>query len=645
MGVRSAAVWQWSVVAALLPVFGLGDAYGQPAAGVVSAGPQADPPGPAMAERALEMDEGGRRAIRGCRVDGLDCSEDPIPGLVEFEREAFPRPGRDSPWSETPHRMKRRRGASASELRPDLPWLKDLVMPDLPITWDHRLIKFLEFYRNDPRGRRLMRAWLRDQGRYRDMIVRELRRAKLPRDLLYVAMIESSYDATEYSRVGAAGLWQFMPAGGSIYGLEQNRWIDERNDPVLSTRAACEYWRDLYQRFGDWHLAMAAYNAGYGAVLRSIAKYNSNNFWRLLDYENALPWESQTYVPKALAAAIVGRNREAFGFGDVVDAHPMLYDEITLDKSVSLSVVARAASTDVDTIRALNPQLRRGRTPPGQRYRLRIPRGRMDGFATRFAQLRGEWDRFDAYVVKHGQRVEDIAMEHGISTRKLLQLNELSSQREVDGGMVIVVPRVSEQQKVANRAEAEQDLYSSSEPRGQDGEPLLVPLAEPDAEVPGKSRVFYRVVTGDSLYRIARVFAVDRHQLADWNGLDAEAKLHPRMVLQVWVEPGFDADKAGVKLLDPGRLELVAAASNDHLDQAEELIGRERQAYTAERKESYEQIGKKYGLTARDLARINGKPHSTVLEPGETCTVYRVVDRKASDRAADQAKAARRGRK
>src|SRR5690606_39166011 len=104
-----------------------------------------------------------------------------------------------------------------------------------------------------------------------------------------ISMIESSYDPHEYSRTGASGLWQFMPAGGRIYGLEQNRWIDQRNDPVLATRAAMYYFKDLYHRFGDWDLALAAYNAGYGAVLKGIAKYNTNDFWQLLEYENALP--------------------------------------------------------------------------------------------------------------------------------------------------------------------------------------------------------------------------------------------------------------------------------------------------------------------------------------------------------------------
>jgi membrane-bound lytic murein transglycosylase D len=628
----------------LIPADARGD---QPA---VPAGRQADPPAPPPAEAApLPMNEDGRRAVRGCDPD-QDCASDLLPGLRAFEIESFPRRRGDSPWSERdggvivgPRRVTTsRRPVKPTELRPDLPWLADLEMPDLPVKWDHRIIKFIEFYKDDPRGQRLMRVWLRDQGRYKDLILRELRRAKLPEDLLYVAMIESSYDSRERSRVGASGLWQFMPAGGLIYGLRQSRWVDERNDPVRATRAVTAYFADLHQRFGDWDLAMAAFNAGYGAVLRGIAKYNSNDFWRLLEYENALPWESSIYVPKALAAAIVGRNRDKLGFGDVVPAPAMSYDQVTVPASVALSAVARAAGVDTGAIEDLNPHIRRGRTPPGVKgFAVRIPRGRAAEFARRFPQLRAEWDTHDAYVVRHGERFEDVATTYGLTPKKLRELNGLDSEREVEGGMVLVVPRMSEAEKQANRVKAEESLYTASEPAGAPGEKLMVAVPDPNFRVAGKERVFYRVVAGDSLVRIARTFEVDRGALAAWNGLDAEAKLHPRMVLQVWVARGFDRSKRGVALLDPDRVAVVAAGSVDHIEVAEKNVGRERVTYTAKRRESYEDVGKRFGLSARDLARINKKPFDTVLDPGQTCIVYQVVDRKASERAAEQARAAR----
>jgi membrane-bound lytic murein transglycosylase D len=598
-----------------------------------------EPPGPSPSRPALEQDEGGRRAVRGCPVDS-DCR----PGherLRDFELEAFPR-GAD-PWitrdeaagAPLVETVLPRAATRPSELGSQLAWLDALALPDLPVRWDRRVVDYLLFYKDDPRGRSIMRRWLEDQGRYAAMIDAQLRRAGLPRDLLYVAMIESSYDPRTTSRAGASGLWQFMPAGGAIYGMRIDRWVDERRDPIRSTEAVLDYWRDLHQRFGDWHLALAAYNAGYGQVIRAIARYNTNDFWQLLEYENALPWESSIYVPKALAAAIVGRNREVFGFADLQARSAESWDDVTVPTSVTLAVIAKAAGCEVADLKALNPHLQRDRTPPGGRYVVRVPRGGGERFATRFPQLRGDWDGYDAYVVAHGERFEDVATMFGLSRRRLMALNEVAHESEVTGGTVLVVPRVDAEERTRNLAKAQESLYASGVDQ-QAGEPLIVAVPDQDAHVEGKRRVFYRVVTGDSLDRIARAMKVKRPELARWNGLDAEARLHPRMILQAWVDPGWDAQAAKVALLDETQLLVVTRGSKEHLDLAEARVGRERIEYTAKKKESFEAVGKKFGLGARDLARINRRSHTTVLEPGETIVVYRVVDRTRSDRAERQ---------
>lgn len=618
-----------------------------------SAGVQTDPPGPDTTRTSdLEQESDGRRAVRGCPVD-QDCRP-AHERIVDFDLEAFPKGG--EPWVDggdaggdslvepvaPPATV-----SKPSELRPDLPWLDDLALPDLPVRWDRRVIDYLVFYKDDKRGHAIMEDWLEDQGRYAEMIDAHLKEAGLPRDLLYVSMIESSYDPYTYSRAGASGLWQFMPAGGEIYGLEINRWIDERNDPIRSTEAALDYWADLHQRFGDWHLALAAFNAGYGAVLRSIARYNTNDFWQLLEYENGLPWESSIYVPKALAAAIVGHNREVFGFDAVKAKAPEKWDDVTVPASVSLSVIAKAAGCTAADIKRLNPHLRRNRTPPGRKYTIRVPAGGGDTFATKFAQLRGDWDGYDAYVVAHGERFEDVATSFGLSKHKLMKLNDMEHESEAGGGTMLVVPKISGEQRTRNLAKAKEDLYASGVDQKQ-GEPLIVPVPDKDADVDGKRRVFYRVVTGDGLVRIARALGVERKQLATWNGLAADAKLHPRMILQAWVDDDFDEAAAKVALLDETRILVVTRGSKEHLDLSEERTGRARIEYTAKKKESFEAIGKKYGLGARDLARINRMPHTTVLEKGETIIVYQVVDKNRSGRAQKQWKAtpkANRGKK
>jgi len=643
-GLSIVATMRSRVPSVLLVV--LGAALSVPAAADRHPGVQADPPAPAAGRAPLPEQADGRRAVRGCPVD-RDCRP-AHERIRDFELEAFPRSS-DDPWLD-----ERRAGgavvekpavaaapAKPSEVRPDLPWLDDLELPDLPVRWDRRVIDYLLFYKEDARGRSIMREWLEAQSRYGDMIVGYLKKAGLPRDLLYVAMIESSYDPYDYSRVGASGLWQFMPAGGRIYGLEIDRWLDERNDPLRSTEAVAEYWKDLYQRFGDWNLALAAFNAGYGQVIRAIARYNTNDFWQLLEYENALPWESSIYVPKAIAAAIVGHNREVFGFAGVRGKEQETWDDVTVPTSVSLAVIAKAAGCSVDDVKRLNPQLRRSRTPPGKKYAVRVPRGGAERFATRFATLRGDWDGYDAYVVAHGERFEDVATAFGISKPKLMKLNDVDSDAEITGGTMLVVPRVSAEQRARNQAKARESLYASGVDQ-KAGEPLIVPVPDKDAVIAGKRRVFYRVVSGDGLDRIARALDVKRKDLAAWNGLDPEAGLHPRMILQAWVREDFDPDAAHVALLDDTRILVVTRGSKEHLDLAEARVGRKRVEYTAKKKESFEQIAKKFGLTSRDLARINRRSHATVVDKGETIIVYEVVDKDRSDRAKKQWKAAPR---
>ncbi|MCP4448099.1 MAG: transglycosylase SLT domain-containing protein [Myxococcales bacterium] len=623
-------------------------------------GPSADNP------RVLVQDLRQRRAIRGCTV-GDSCQGAIQEALTEFELEAFPQRNSDSPWAPASsvhgHTAVRKRGKHGdrigapgarskavsvrkpSELRPDLPWLDDLKMPDVPVHWDERIIKFLEFYRYDPRGRNIMTAWLRDQNKYKGMMLRNLRKHKLPEALLYISMIESSYSPHEYSRVGASGLWQFMPASGRIYGLTQNRWLDERNDPGLSTEAVTFYFKDLYDRFGDWDLAMAAFNAGYGAVIKSIAKYNTNSYWQLLEYENGLPWGTSHYVPKWLATAIVGNNLEVFGFADIKGAVTLEWEEAVVPKSVALAIVAQAAGTDKATIEKLNPQLRRGRTPPHvSNYRVRIPMGSKSKFGERFAQLRADWDDVDAYVVKHGERFEDVATTHGIARSKLRKLNGLATESEVRGGMILVVPKVSQATKTTNETKARESLYKSGVPAASDGEALLMPVPNIDFKVKGKKRYFHRIVSGATLGGTAEAFDVKTSDLAFWNGLDVEAHLHPRMVLQVWVSKKFSPTKHGVAVMDESRLRIVESGSEEHLNEAERRIGRKRVSYEPKRPESLETIGAKYGLGRYDLARINHLSPSSIVSPGESILVYEVVDAKKSQRAADQSKTARRNK-
>jgi membrane-bound lytic murein transglycosylase D len=562
----------------------------------------------------LETDDEGRRAVRGSPVEPVD---------VDPQEEA------QRVWEEKTFQGRQAlAGAKPEEVRPDLDWLKGIQTGDMPVRWDDRVIRYLEFYKDDPRGRSLMTTWLTSQGRYKDMILAALRRHKLPEDLLYLCMIESAYDPTDYSRSGASGLWQFMPAGGRIYGLEQTYWVDERNDPIKSTEAVMLYWRDLYDRFGNWHMTLAAFNAGYGAVLKSIAKYNTNDFWALLELEGGLPFESSIYVPKALAAAIVGHNRALFGYDGIVAAQPFDFDAVTVPKSVTFATIAKAAGVDPTEIAALNPELLRGRTPAGVAdYEVRIPKGRKERFAKAFPQARAEWDVLEDYTMRHGERFEDVAKTHGLTPRKLRELNGVVDIADVRGGTVIVVPHLDADRLAENARSAEDDLYKSEVTPGEGNEPMLVPVPDKDFMVPDRKRIFYRVVAGDTLPEIAAQLGVKTAKLAEWNGIDADTFLQPRMVIVGWVPPDYDPAAHNVKLLDETRLMVVTTGSAEHLDIVEGRKGRVRKLVKVKKGDTFEKLGKPHGLSKYDVARINRKSYNDDLAEGDELVLYVIVDK------------------
>jgi membrane-bound lytic murein transglycosylase D len=622
---------------------------GESSDATVHAGTQALPP-VRVGEPILRQELDGRRSIRGCSADER-CAR---PGdlLREFEVEAFPPPGA-SPWIDdrSPPASRLEPGPARpivkrpSELRPDAPWLDRLELPDLPVRWSQTLVDYLVFYKNDPRGRSIMQSWLIAQGRYREMIVSRLRKARLPEDLLYVAMIESGYDPGDSSSAGALGLWQFMPEGGRIYGLRADRWVDERRDPLRSTIAQMDYFADLYQRFADWDIALAAFNMGYGAMLRSITRYNTNDYYRLCEYENGIPWETCLYTPKILAAAIVGHNRAVFGYDKLKPAAPEAWEELAVPASMTIATLARAASASEAEIKRLNPQLRRGRTPPGEAgYVVRVPAGRKADTQRRLIELESDWKNHDAYVIAHGERFEDVATTFGISVSQLRKLNEVTRDAEVAGGSVLVVPRISEDQRARNRAKAKASLHASGIDQ-QAGELLLVPVPDKTAVVAGKRRVFYRVVAGDTLAAVAKAFTVRSAQLAAWNGLEADANLHAKMVLLAWVPPDFDAARHAINLLDDSQLLVVTRGSPEHMDLAEARTGRVRTEYIAQGKEKLAEVAKKFGMGSHDLARINRISYDTVLSKGQTIIVYQVADPNRSKRADDQWKKTPRSRR
>ncbi len=561
-----------------------------------------------------------RRSVRGTTIES-QAESDELRDLRRFEEDAF---GFHRKIEPAPARA-RAAGEKDPAPEPDgdvdrpaeAAWTDTLALPDMPVRWEPRVLRYLEHFKNDKRGRSIMASWLRKQGRYRELIERALEHYRLPKSLLYVAMIESGYDCHDRSSAGASGLWQMMPQGGKIYGLRIDHWVDERNDPEKATDAAMRYLGDLKARFGSWHLALAAFNAGYGAVLQSVAKYNTNDYWELSRQENGLPWETVNYVPKAMASAIVGWNRDAFGFGDVVPTEPFRFDRVDVGSSTSLANIAKWSGATLDAVALLNPELRRGRTPPG-RWSVRIPEGSERRFrASTEKQGDSPGDRVATHTVQFGERIEAIARAYHVGTKDLKKLNGIKDSEEVRPGLVLVVP----------------DPGARPSPvvvDGRDAEELIVAVPDAALEIPGRRRVFYKVVPGDQLGEVAAHFGVKPDDLRRWNHLDPDANLIGSLVLQIFIRENQDA---AAVLLDPERVKLVTIGSDEFFDLTEARKGRRRLILAARKGDTLKGLGARYGLTEADMERINHMSRTVDIEEGQRIVAYAKVGSK--DGAAD----------
>ena len=573
-----------------------------------------------------------RRAVRGVALEGAETSETPeLRAMRRFEEEAFPRqgavipgppepedaakglpPGLEGRWGGTgdiPRELRSpERSAAPPVPKPSLEWLRQLALPELPVRWEPQLIRFLEFFKDDSKGRAIMSAWLRKMGRYRAIIERKLDEQGLPRDLIYLAMIESGFDPGATSLKSAGGVWQFIPGAARAYGLEVSHWVDARRDPERAAEAAARLLKDLYVRFGSWPLAFAAYNAGYGAILRSIARFNTNDFWELARHEAGLPWETSLYVPKILAAAIVGHNLKAFGFGNVAQDPPWEFDRVEVSSGISFAVLARAAGTRPDVIEDLNPEYTSGRIPPDRpTVVLRVPLGSANLFLKAASDARSG-EKLQPVVLRFGETLDDVAKARGSSVRELKRINAVTDSAELRGGMTILVPvRAAPTAPAAASGDSADDT-------------TLVAVPDRVFAGQGRERVFYRTRDGDTLADIAAFFDVTADNIVDWNNIDPDAKLQPKLILQLFVREGFD--RAGVVLLDPDKVRVVTLGSEEFLELEAARRGKTRLFYSARAGDTLAKIAKRYGLTPGDLARVNRLSANSELTEGQKVVVY-----------------------
>jgi membrane-bound lytic murein transglycosylase D len=370
---------------------------------------------------------------------------------------------------------------------------------DLPLTVNDEVLSFLNFFQT-PRGKAIVENGLRRSGRYRDMISRVLKQEGVPQDLIYLAQAESAFQPLALSRAGARGIWQFVPWRGNEYGLKRSWWVDERQDPEKATRAAAQHLRDLYGLFGDWYLAMAAYNCGPGNVQKGIERTGYADFWQLYR-RNVLPRETKNYVPIIVALTLIAKDAAHYGVQTDLDAS-VPFDVVKPGRAIDLRLVAETIDVDAETLRSLNPSLLRMATPDDPAFELHLPRGSAEKFSAEIADIPPEkWVSWRRHRVEAGETLTSLAKKYHVTAPAIAAANSLGRS----------------------------DVLSP-------GDKLIIPASQPVTET--KSRlVRYRVRKGDTLGGIADQFSVSPEELRKWNGLKS-ARVSRGMVLRVYTIGG-----------------------------------------------------------------------------------------------------------
>ena len=376
--------------------------------------------------------------------------------------------------------------------------LSEVPLPEVPMVLNQQVEKWMNYFQG--RGRKYFASWLARSGRYVPMMRKILRENGLPEGLIYLSMIESGFRPYAYSRARAVGPWQFMKFTGARYGLRANYWLDERRDPEKSTIAAAQHLKDLYDEFDHWYLAAAGYNAGAGKISRAIKRYKSEDFWYLTRYRYLKP-ETKNYVPKLIAASLIASEPEEYGFVDIDYQEPIKYEKVTVPKPVTLKNIAKGLGVEESALKDLNPELRRGVTPPNYpNYELKVPVGYQEKFAEVYPNL-PRYKATDVLVhrVRRGDTLSQIARRHGVSTTTLVQFNRLKSRHFLRAGQRLLIPIPGGRTK-----------------------PKVVAVAKHRSIEPIGSNI-YVVRRGDTLWKISRRFNVTVSQLRSWNKLSRSA--------------------------------------------------------------------------------------------------------------------------
>ena len=453
-------------------------------------------------------------------------------------------------------------------------------------------LKFL----TQAKGRKFFKKWLERSGRWFPTLRRIAAEEGMPPEIVFLAMMESGLNPNAVSRAKAVGMWQFIASTGRMYDLEINTWIDERRDVEKATRASMRFLKDLYDDLGDWQLALAAYNCGPGGVRRARRRAGDpdGDFWEI---RHKLPRETRNYVPLYIATAMITMDPEKYGFPiDSLNYEPeYIYSTFTVEEPTNLAALARCAGITVDSLKALNPELRRDCTPPDMAYELKIPVGTTVNFQQRYALLTEEEKTpWVEHTVRRRETLSTIARQYGVSSNDLAAINDISGyRRRVRRGQKLRIPVVNQGTDLAVVASAGDEQESDQ------------PVKTGGAASTGtaKRTETHTVQRGESLGSIANRYGVSVADLREWNNIDGQdGTIYPGndLIVNVTDRPTTAA-----------KVERIAV---------KKVI-----RYKVRRGDNLTDIAEKHGTTVARIRELNGMSRRSVLKSGRSIKIETTV--------------------
>jgi len=471
---------------------------------------------------------------------------------------------------------------------------------DFPVSMNRQVQFYLDFFAKD--HRQLFSRWLVRSGRYLPMIREELSSAGLPQDLCYLPMIESGFNLTAFSTAAAVGPWQFMKGTGNRFGLSINTYEDERRDPEKATRAGIAYLKILHDRFDSWYLAVAAYNAGEGTIDRAVDKCGTNDFWQLAKKE-CLPLETRRYVPQLIAAILIAKNPEVYGFNDIAYEKPLAYGTCEVPRGTSLKAVAVACDTPFEEVWNLNRHLCKAMTPPGaSRYAVKVPVGTEKLMARNLPRVKATTvTEYKTHVVQDGETVGRVCKIYNINKTTLLKANNLRSARLTPSQRL----RIPSQSTVfALQDESAAPTRTASL-----------------ANVSATKQVVHKIKPGETLAAIAKQYHVSMPRLAAWNNLSKRSAIRAGQQLTIHLSdnnaPAAMVVATALPASDRSAKNIVLASTGkkSRPTSAGKTTAARDTYYEVQGGDTLWKIARKFNTTTNEIRRWN-KLEDNTIHPG-----------------------------